>query len=180
MNARLAFAVALVLGAASTYAAAKQPSKRHSSLSFASLPSCSAGGLSLSFIGEQAAMGHGVLGFSLKNTSSSSCTTRGYPGVRVLDKADTPMPMIAAHATEDFLGSAPLRRLTVAPGATVSFRLVVTYGLTSTADCRTAYGLQMTPPRDSATLRTSITNGAHECPTTTVTPLQRGDSAYHP
>jgi hypothetical protein len=34
------------------------------------------------------------------------------------------------------------------------------------------------PPDDTATLRTSIPDGAYECRTATVSPLRPGDSAY--
>ena len=37
---------------------------------------------------------------------------------------------------------------------------------------------QVIPPDDTATLRISIPNGAFECQTTTVSPMQPGDSAY--
>ena len=173
--AGLTLTVALVSAASPTYAAAKRASKQRASLR----PSCAAADLSLSFLGGQGATGHGLLGFALQNRSSTTCATIGYPSVRFLDKAGKPLPTIPAHTTLDFFGSAPLRRLRVAPGASVSFRLGVTHGLTSTADCSTAYGLQVITPNGTAPLRTSIGGGVYECQQTTVTPLQPGDSAYH-
>ena len=68
--------------------------------------------------------------------------------------------------------------LTVAPGATVSFRLGVTHGASSAAGCTTAHALQVIPPNDTATLRVSIPNGAYECQTATVSPLAPGTSAF--
>ena len=64
------------------------------------------------------------------------------------------------------------------PGSSASFRLGVTHGVSSTADCTTAYGLQVIPPDDTATLRTHIPGGAYECRTATVSPLRPGTSAY--
>lgn len=140
---------------------------------------CRAAQLALSFLGGQGATGHGELGFALKNTSSLTCATYGYPGVQFLDRAGSALPTVPTHTTQDFFGSLPKQPLTVAPGATVSFRLGVTHGMTSTAGCTTAYGLQVIPPNDTATLRTVIGNGgAYECRTTTVSPLQRGTAAY--
>jgi hypothetical protein len=99
--------------------------------------------------------------------------------VQFLDKSGQALPSTPTHTTQDFFGSLPEQPLTVAPGATVSFRLGVTHGLTSPAGCTTAYGLQVIPPNDTAALRTAIANGgAYECRTTTVSPLQRGNSAY--
>jgi hypothetical protein len=141
-------------------------------------PPCRAANLGLSFLGGQGATGHGELGFALRNTSNATCSTFGYPGVLFLDRAGHPLPTVPTHATHDFFGSLPEQALTVAPGATVSFRLGVTHGMTSTAGCTTAYGLQVIPPNDTATLRTAITNGAYECQTVTVSPLQHGSSAY--
>lgn len=140
---------------------------------------CRAANLSLSYLGGQGATGHGELGFALRNTSSQTCATYGYPGIQFLDQADHPLPTTPTHTTQDFFGSLPKLPLTVAPGTTVSFRLGVTHGATSTAGCTTAYGLQVIPPNDTATLKTAIGNGgAYECQTATVSPLQRGTSAY--
>lgn len=139
---------------------------------------CRAGGLALIFLGGQGATGHGELGFALRNTSSSPCRTFGYPGVQFLDQSGRALPTVPAHTTQDFFGSLPLRRLIVAPGSAVSFRLGVTHGAASTAGCATAYGLQVIPPDDTVSVRTSIPGGAYECQTTTVSPLQAGTSAY--
>jgi hypothetical protein len=140
--------------------------------------SCRAADLSLSFLGQQGATGHGELGFALKNTSSNTCTAVGYPGVLFFGRAGSPLPTIPDHTTQDLFGSTPLLRLAVAPGKSVSFRLTVTHGIDSTAGCSTAYSLRVTPPRDTATLRVSIPDGAYQCQKTTVSPLQPGDSAY--
>jgi Domain of unknown function (DUF4232) len=135
--------------------------------------------MALSFLGGQGATGHGLLGFALRNTGSQSCTTIGYPGIQFLDKAGNALPTIPIHTTQDYFGTIPKTLLTVAPGATVSFRLGVTHGMTSTAGCTTAYGLQVIPPNDTATLRTAIANGgAYECQKATVSPLATGTSAY--
>lgn len=140
---------------------------------------CRAADLTLSFLGGQAATGHGLLGFALRNTASQPCTTIGYPGIQFLDKAGNALPTIPIHTTQDYFGTIPKLFLTVAPGASVSFRLGVTHGMTSTAGCTTAYGLQVIPPNDTATLRTAIANGgAYECRTATVSPLANGTSAY--
>lgn len=142
-------------------------------------PPCRAADLSLSFLGGQGATGHGELGFALRNTGGQTCSTVGYPGIQFLNQAGGALPTIPTHTTEDFFGSVPKVALTVAPGETVSFRLGVTHGASSTAGCTTAYGLQVIPPNDTATLRTTIANGgAYECQKVTVSPLASGTSAY--
>jgi hypothetical protein len=137
-----------------------------------------AAGLALSFLGGQGATGHGELGYALKNIGSTSCRTYGFPGVLFLDRSGAALPTDSMRTTQDFFGSVPARRLVIAPGASASFRLGVTHGLSSTAGCTTAYGLQVIPPNDTATLRVSMPQGAYECGTATVSPLASGQSAY--
>jgi Domain of unknown function (DUF4232) len=141
-------------------------------------PPCRAAALSLSFLGQQGGMGHGEIGFVLKNTSSVSCRTYGYPGILFLDQGGHPLPTIPHHTTSDFFGSGPAVPLVIAPGASASFRLDVGHGVATSAGCATANGLQVIPPNDTATLRTTIPNGAYECRDANVSPLRAGVSAY--
>ena len=139
---------------------------------------CRAADLSASYLGGQAATGHGLLGFALRNQSAHTCTTYGYPGIQFLGQSGQALATVPTHTTTDFFGSLPETPLTVAPGGVVSFRLGVTHGAASTAGCSTAYALQVISPNDTATLRIEIPGGAYECQTATVSPVQRGTSAY--
>jgi hypothetical protein len=142
---------------------------------------CRAAGLHVSFLGGQAATGHGLLGFTLRNVGTSGCHTFGYPGILFLDRSGNPLPTTTMRTTHDFFGTAPLRSLTVAPGGTVSFRVGVTHFGANGSDtgCTTAYGLQVIPPNDTGTLRVAIGNGgAFECQTASLSPVQPGTSAY--
>jgi hypothetical protein len=139
---------------------------------------CRAAGLALSFLGQQGATGHGELGFALRNTSSASCTTVGYPGVEFLDRGGAALPTTPTHTTSDFFGHVPEQALTLDAGQSVSFRLGVTHGAGSSAGCTMAYGVQVIAPNDTATLAVQIPGGASECATATVSPLRPGDSAY--
>jgi uncharacterized protein DUF4232 len=144
----------------------------------AGAPICRAATLALSYLGSQGAAGHGLLGFALKNTGTTSCSTIGYPGIQFLDKAGQPLPTAPSHTTQDYFGTAPKVLLTVAPGATVSFRLGVTHVPTPSQTCTTAYALQVIPPNDTSTLKISLPDGAYECGTVTVSPMRPGTSAY--
>jgi hypothetical protein len=144
----------------------------------AGVPVCRAGTLALSYLGSQGAAGHGLLGFALKNTGSTSCSTIGYPGIQFLDKAGKPLPTDPNHTTQDYFGTAPKILLTVAPGATVSFRIGVTHVPTPSQTCTTASALQVIPPNDTSTLKISLPDGAYECGTATVSPMRPGTSAY--
>jgi len=142
---------------------------------------CRAAALHLSFLGGNAATGHGLVGFALRNVSSSSCHTFGYPGILFLDQAGNPLPTTTIRTTHDFFGTAPLRSLAVAPGETVSFRIGVThFGPNgSNTGCTTADGLQVIPPNDTSTLRVTIGNGGeYECQSASLSPVQPGTSAY--
>lgn len=142
-------------------------------------PLCRAGELSLSYLGGQGATGHGELGFALRNISSRSCQTGGYPGVLFLGRSAQSLPTEPDHTTHDYFGTVKESLLVVAPGQSVSFRLGVTHGMTSTAGCTTAFALQVIPPNDTSSLRTAIINGGeYECRTVTVSPVAPGTSAY--
>jgi hypothetical protein len=134
--------------------------------------------LAVSFLGQQGATGHGLLGFALHDVNGRSCHTFGYPGVLFLDKAGHALPTDSTRTTHDFFGTAAEVPLVLAPGSTASFRLGVTHGVTSTADCTTAYGLQVIAPDDTRTLVATIPGGAYECRTATVSPLRPGKTAY--
>lgn len=141
----------------------------------ATAPPCTAAGLRLTFLGGQGATGHGLLGFAVRNIGTGSCSTIGYPGVQFLAQGGSSLPTTPTHTTNDFFGPTTLRMLTVAPGRSASFRLGVDH---DGAACTTAYGLQVIPPNDTATMRISLPDGASECGTATVSPMQPGDSAY--
>ena len=139
---------------------------------------CRAANLALSFLGQQGGMGHGEIGFKLRNTGSTSCRTYGYPGILFLNRRGGALPTIPHHTTDDFFGSTPAVPLTIAPGQSASFRLDVGHGVATANGCATAYGLQAIPPNDTATLRTTIPNGSYECRDANVSPLRAGASAY--
>ena len=141
-------------------------------------PPCRAASMSLSFLGQQGGMGHGEIGFVLKNTGTVPCRTYGWPGILFLGQSGNPLPTIPHHTTNDFFGSTPAMPLVIAPGGSASFRLDVGHGVATSNGCATAYALQVIPPNDTATLKTAIPNGAYECQDANVSPLRSGASAY--
>lgn len=142
---------------------------------------CRAAGVKLIYLGGQGATGHGLLGFAMRNTGSAPCTTVGYPGIQFVSKRGAPLPTHPRHTTDDFFGKTTYAPVTVAPGKTASFRLGVTHGLASPKGCVTAASVQVIVPNDTTRLRMRIPNGVYECRgIVTVSPMQPGDSAYHP
>lgn len=139
---------------------------------------CRASDLQLSFIGGQGATGHGLLGFELRNASSEACHIYGFPGIQFLDRAGKPLPTATTRTTHDFFGSAPLQALVVDPHTSVSFRVGVTHGISSSAGCTTAAGISVIPPDDTSSVHTTMPQGAYECGTASVSPVRPGRSAY--
>jgi hypothetical protein len=139
---------------------------------------CLASDLKLTWLGQQGGMGHGELGFSLRNASSKPCRTGGYPGVLFLDSAGRSLPTAPTRITRDFFGSAPLTRITLSPGQSASFRLGTTHEPQGNATCTTAAAVQVIAPNDTATMRVAVPNGVYECRAVTVSPLRPGASAY--
>ena len=173
-----ATATAVQTTTATTSAASATSTAVQSSSTGAATPPCRAAGLALTYLGGQGATGHGELGFAVRNTQSTSCNTIGYPGIQFLGKSGEPLPTHPTHATEDFFGHTKLAEVVIAPGDQASFRLDVTHGATSEKGCTLAYGLQMIPPNDTATLHVSIPDGVLECSTARVSPMQPGRSAF--
>jgi hypothetical protein len=138
---------------------------------------CVAADLALTFLGGNGATGHVLLSFAMRNTSSHSCRTGGYPGVLFLDGSGHGLPTHPDHTTTDIAGHTTLRELTVAPGASVSFRLG-TSDIGSgggSAGCVRATALQVIAPNDTATMRVGLRTGVFECQgKVTVSPIQAG------
>jgi hypothetical protein len=139
---------------------------------------CTAHDLSLRFLGQQGAAGHGELGFALKNTSSAPCHTYGFPGILFLARSGAALTTIPHRTTSDYFGHTQETELTLPPGASASFRLGVTHGAIPGSVCTTAYGLQVIPPDDVNSVRAQIPGGAYECRDASVSPLESGNSAY--
>jgi hypothetical protein len=177
-NSPAASGTSSVTTASSTASSSSASSTSSSQTTAGARGQCRAADLLLSYLGGQGATGHGELGFALRNSSAHACHMFGYPGIQFVDRAGRPLPTSSIRATEDFFGHSPLRRLSVAPGRMISFRLDVTHGSGSSAPCPTAAGLRVIPPKDTHTLATSISSGAYECGRATVSPLQPGNSAY--
>jgi hypothetical protein len=134
--------------------------------------------LTPSLLGGEGATGHIELGFALKNTSSGPCHTYGYPGIEFLDASGQGLSTNTMRTTHDFFGSLPLAPLTVASGATVSFRVGTSDVTGSGPKCVTAHALQVIAPDDTATMKVQLPHATYECGNATVSPLQPGTTAF--
>jgi hypothetical protein len=140
---------------------------------------CVAADLKPSFLGTNGAAGTIAVGFALTNSSSSTCTTYGWPGVLLLSSADAALPTNAVRTSSDMLGATPATTITLKPGQEVSFRLIASdFASGSTSSCPNASDLQIIPPDDSATLKVAISGGIPACGRATLSPLMAGTSAW--
>ena len=138
---------------------------------------CTASELSPRYLGSNGAAGTIVLGFALKNTGSSSCHTYGWPGVEFLSSSGAALPTNATRTTGDVAGSTPAGVLTIAPGASASFRMVVSDMATGGGSCPTADMLQIYAPDDTVTMKVAVP-GIAACGKGTVSPMMAGVSAF--
>jgi hypothetical protein len=139
---------------------------------------CVAADLTPSPLNSNGATGHVVIAFVLKNTSSTTCHTYGYPGVAFLSKSGVLLTTNATRTTDDFAGHLPEDAITLAPGQEASFRMVTSDVGSSQSDCASASGLQIIAPDDTATMKTSLPLPISFCDgKATVSPLVAGTGA---
>lgn len=138
---------------------------------------CTAAQLSPSFLGSNGAAGHVLLGFALRNRSSSSCHTYGYPGVEFTTGAGAPITSGAQRTTDDFAGHEPELEITLAPGQRASFRLITSDVASNSGPCPSAAALRVIAPDDTATMRVTFPP-VLDCGKPTVSPLEPDTSAF--
>lgn len=139
---------------------------------------CTANQLHPVMITSQGAAGTDFYVVGLKNISSQSCVTYGYPGVSFLNSAGSALPTSVTRTTSDMAGSVSARTLTVAVGAEVSFRVAVETAYKGGALCKSATTMRIYPPESTAALNLSLGGaGSQVCGEATVIPLQSGSSA---
>jgi len=140
---------------------------------------CVAADLRPSFLGTNGAAGTIAVGFALTNSSPSTCTTYGWPGVQFLSSTGAALPTDATRTSSDMLGSTPATDITLAPGQEASFRLIASdFSSGTTTSCANATDLQIIAPNDSATLKVRISGGIPACGHATLSPLMVGTSAW--
>jgi hypothetical protein len=138
---------------------------------------CTASDLTPSFLGSNGAAGTIVLGFALKNTSSSTCHTYGWPGVEFLSSSGAALPTGTTRTTGDVVGSTPAGVLALAPGQEASFRMVTSDMGPNGSACPTAAALQIYAPDDTVKMKVAL-SGVAACGKGTVSPMLAGDSAF--
>jgi hypothetical protein len=143
----------------------------------AGLPECVAADLTPSFLGTNGAAGTIALGFALKNTSGSSCSTYGWPGVEFLDSGGTGLSTNYVRTSSDIFGSTPAKVISLASGQQASFRLIAS-DFAASSSCSNAAALQIIAPNDTATMSVPISGGVPACGKETLSPMMTGTSAW--
>ena len=169
-------ALALGLAACSSTSSSSTTTTTSASTSTTAKPSttaagptqCSTTSLSISVGQSQGAAGHIVEPLILKNSSSTSCVTGGFPGVAGTNSAGT--QVIQAARAGASKGS-----LTLAPGTTASATLsAVDVPSGTETSCPTLAGLLVTPPNTTASVQ--VITSLPGCPGLSVTALVAGSS----
>jgi hypothetical protein len=109
------------------------------------------------------------------NTSAASCTLYGYPGVSLVSGPSRTQVGLAARRA----GTAPVRQVTLAPGATAHAVLQIVDALNyPTATCKPtkATAVRVYPPNQTVPvyLPTTATGCANPVTTLQITPVQPG------
>jgi hypothetical protein len=141
---------------------------------------CTAADLTAAAVPPNGATGTVVLGFTLSNTGAQPCETEGWPGIAFVDAAGSPVTTPTTRSTRDILGSTPVARLLLSPGAEASFRITVhdSNNQGGEAGCGSYQTVQIIAPDDTATMLVKLPDGPAEvCGAATISPLEAGTSA---
>jgi Protein of unknown function (DUF4232) len=118
------------------------------SASQAGAPACANGTLQVQLRGAQGYAGGVDLVINFINTSSAACTLYGYPGVSLVSSSHAQIGLAAKRTT-----TAPVRLVTLAPGATGHAQLQIADALNfpaSTCSPAQAADLRIYPPNQTA------------------------------
>jgi len=134
---------------------------------------CTASDLTPASLGSNGAMGHVVVTFSLRNTGERTCHSYGFPGVQFMAGKDQPVPTHATRTVHDFAGDTPLKAITLAPGQSAEFRVVLSDVANRRLRCVTADALQIIAPDDTVPMLATLQNPVSVCGgQATVSPLE--------
>jgi hypothetical protein len=121
-----------------------------------------------------------VLMMSFTNTSRSACTTKGWPGVQLVDKSGHPVPTtdqrVNGFGTNE---NTPPSTVTVAPGASAYFGIETTDVCSNTA-AQPASAVLAIPPDQYSQLKASAETSFCPNPTVQVTPVRSKQSDVAP
>ncbi|MGO9458230.1 MAG: DUF4232 domain-containing protein [Acidimicrobiales bacterium] len=96
--------------------------------------------------GSSGAAGTIELTFSLTNTTSSTCTMRGYPGMLLLGSGGTALPTTVVRGGGLSFERVPVSTVTLAPSKVAYFNVGYSDVVAVPPACSTASGVEVTPP----------------------------------
>lgn len=136
------------------------------------LPGCEGARLSLGTPGETASSGRIERTFVLTDTSRSSCTLPGYPGMQMLDSGGRPVPTTVVREQP----ATRAQTVVLAPGGAATFLAWWWNQNRYTVPCPLSQRVEVTPPNAVPPL--TITLSIQPCPdgTINVSPVTAGSS----
>lgn len=109
---------------------------------------CRAADLTGSLWGSSGAAGTRELTFALKNVSTASCQTDGYPGLLLLGSGGVQLPTDASRTGTLVFEKVAPGEVVLAPGATAWFNVGFSDVTTGGVPCSAATAVQIIPPDD--------------------------------
>jgi Protein of unknown function (DUF4232) len=99
-------------------------------------PQCGQAQLQMSARMADAGLGNRELLFTLRNVSSGSCQTYGYPGLRLAKPDGQLLPVTVGRGGAYLFPNVPPSRVVLAPGEIASFELGYAAGMSPVSSCR--------------------------------------------
>lgn len=119
---------------------------------------CRASQLTMARVGSEGAAGTQELTFSLENSSSATCTMRGYPGMLLLAADGAALPTTVDRGGGLAFENVAVTSVSLAPGQSAYFNLGYSDVVAVPPACSTAAAVEITPP--TATTQGEVT-GLH-------------------
>lgn len=99
----------------------------------------------------------------MSNTSSSPCSTYGYPGMLLVSAAGSALPTTVDRGGSLTFEDIPPAHLTLAPGAAAYFNVGFNDVQTGSTTCSSTHTVEVTPPTNTTHVTVSVGLGVYAC-----------------
>lgn len=124
---------------------------------------CQVSNLRIAAVGQGGAAGTQEITFAMTSTSSSACSTDGYPGMLLLATTGKALPTTVVRGGSLTFENIPPDRVTLAPGAVAYFNVGFNDVQTGSTSCSSARSVEVTPPTNTTHATVSSGLGINAC-----------------
>lgn len=124
---------------------------------------CQVSGLRIADVGQGGAAGTQEVTFALTNTSSSSCSTFGYPGMLLVSTTGKVLTTTAERGGGLTFENIAPSKVTLAAGATAYFNVGFNDVTTVNTTCSSTHTVDVTPPTNTTHVAVKVTLGIDAC-----------------